>query len=84
MHLHANTIRYRLRRGQELAALDLDDWDERLLAEVQLRMARAEAVRRADVRSTAACLDRGNESIQYHMARLHHFGARRPCSGGHA
>jgi hypothetical protein len=78
MHLHANTIRYRLRRGQELAALDLDDWDERLLAEVQLRMWHELRLFAEPMRSTAACLDRRNESIQYHMARLHHFGARRP------
>jgi PucR C-terminal helix-turn-helix domain len=38
MHLHVNTVRYRLRRAQEAAGLDLSDWDERLLAEVQLRM----------------------------------------------
>lgn len=38
LHLHVNTVRYRLRRAQEITGLDLSDWDQRLLAEVQLRM----------------------------------------------
>ena len=38
LHLHVNTVRYRLRRAQEIAEVDLSDWDQRLLAEVQLRM----------------------------------------------
>jgi hypothetical protein len=37
MHLHHNTVRYRLRRAQELTEVDLTDWDERLLAELHLR-----------------------------------------------
>lgn len=35
--VHANTLRYRLRRAAELFALDLDDPDERLAIWVQLR-----------------------------------------------
>ena len=38
MHLHDNTVRYRLRRALDVAGLDLSDWDERLLAELQLRL----------------------------------------------
>lgn len=38
MHLHVNTVRYRLRRVQEMTGIDLDDWDQRLLAELQLRL----------------------------------------------
>lgn len=40
-HLHVNSVRYRLRRAQEISGLELDDWDQRLLAEVQLRMWKA-------------------------------------------
>jgi hypothetical protein len=36
--LHYNTVRYRLRRAQEVAGLDLDDPDQRLLAELQVRL----------------------------------------------
>lgn len=36
--LHPNTLRYRLRRMQELAGLDLKDPIERLVAELHLRM----------------------------------------------
>ncbi|MDP9183507.1 MAG: helix-turn-helix domain-containing protein [Actinomycetota bacterium] len=36
--LHYNTVRYRLRKAQEVAGLDLDDPDERLLAELQVRL----------------------------------------------
>ncbi|MBI4729984.1 MAG: helix-turn-helix domain-containing protein [Acidobacteria bacterium] len=35
--IHANTLRYRLRRMVELSGLDLDDADERLIADLQLR-----------------------------------------------
>jgi DNA-binding PucR family transcriptional regulator len=37
LHVHRNTFRYRLRRIEELAGIDLDDPDERLVAELQLR-----------------------------------------------
>jgi hypothetical protein len=36
--LHANTMRYRIRRVVEVSGLDLADPDERLVAELQLRM----------------------------------------------
>ena len=38
--IHANTFRYRLRRLIELFELDLDDPDERLVLELQLRLLR--------------------------------------------
>ena len=44
MHLHANTVRYRLRRAQELTGLDLADGNQRLLAELQLRLWRGAEV----------------------------------------
>jgi DNA-binding PucR family transcriptional regulator len=37
--VHPNTLRYRVRRAVELSGLDLDDPDERLVTELQLRMA---------------------------------------------
>lgn len=36
--IHANTLRYRLRRIGEIAGLDLSDPDERLIAAVELRL----------------------------------------------
>jgi hypothetical protein len=36
--VHANTLRYRVGRAVELSGLDLDDPDERLVTELQLRM----------------------------------------------
>jgi DNA-binding PucR family transcriptional regulator len=36
-YVHPNTFRYRLRRITEVWGLDLDDPDERLVAELQLR-----------------------------------------------
>lgn len=36
--LHYNTVRYRLRKAQEVAGMNLDDPDERLLAELQVRL----------------------------------------------
>jgi hypothetical protein len=36
--LHVNTVRYRLRRVEEIAGISLDDPDERLLAELQVRL----------------------------------------------
>jgi hypothetical protein len=36
--VHANTLRYRVRRAVEVSGLDLDDPDERLVTELQLRM----------------------------------------------
>jgi hypothetical protein len=38
LHVHPNTLRYRLRRIKELG-IDIDDPDERLLAMIQLRLA---------------------------------------------
>jgi DNA-binding PucR family transcriptional regulator len=40
VHVHVTTVRYRIRRATELAALDLDDPDVRLAAHLQLRAAR--------------------------------------------
>jgi hypothetical protein len=37
LRVHTNTVRYRLRRIRELAGLDLDDPDQRLLVWLQLR-----------------------------------------------
>jgi DNA-binding PucR family transcriptional regulator len=36
--VHANTLRYRVRKLVELSGLDLDDADERFVAELQLRL----------------------------------------------
>jgi DNA-binding PucR family transcriptional regulator len=36
--LHPNTLRYRVRRLIELSGLDLEDPDERLVTELQLRL----------------------------------------------
>lgn len=38
VHVHANTFRYRMRRLVELSGLDLNDPDERLVTELQLRL----------------------------------------------
>lgn len=38
LDLHVNTVRYRLRRAEEVAGLDLGNPDERLLAELQVRL----------------------------------------------
>ncbi|MDP9101417.1 MAG: helix-turn-helix domain-containing protein [Actinomycetota bacterium] len=38
MGLHYNTVRYRLRRASEVADINLDDPDERLLTELQVRL----------------------------------------------
>ena len=43
VNVHPNTFRYRLRRITEVFGLDLDDPDERLVAELQLRFLRQEA-----------------------------------------
>ena len=40
-HMHVNTVRYRLRRAMEISGIDVSDWDQRLVAEVQLRMWKA-------------------------------------------
>lgn len=40
MGLHHNTVRYRLRRAEAVARLDLTDPDQRLLAELQVRLLR--------------------------------------------
>ena len=39
LDIHPNTLRYRVRRAVELSGLDLADPDERILVELQLRMA---------------------------------------------
>jgi DNA-binding PucR family transcriptional regulator len=36
--VHPNTLRHRLRRIVEISDLDLDDADERLVTELQLRI----------------------------------------------
>lgn len=41
--IHANTFRYRLRRVIELFELDLDDHDERLVLDLQLRLLEADS-----------------------------------------
>lgn len=38
LHLHANTVRYRMRRIEEVSGLRLTDPDDRLLAELQVRL----------------------------------------------
>lgn len=38
LHVHPNTLRYRLRRAEELTGLDLSRPDQRLLAMLQLRL----------------------------------------------
>jgi DNA-binding PucR family transcriptional regulator len=38
LHVHPNTLRYRVRRACELSGLDLDDPDQRLFAQLQLRL----------------------------------------------
>jgi DNA-binding PucR family transcriptional regulator len=38
LSIHPNTLRYRLERLIALSGLDLDDSDERLVTELQLRM----------------------------------------------
>lgn len=38
IHVHPNTFRYRLRRLLEVSGIDLDDPDERLVVELQLRL----------------------------------------------
>jgi DNA-binding PucR family transcriptional regulator len=39
LHVHPNTLRYRVRRAAELAGIDLDDPLQRLFAQLQLRLA---------------------------------------------
>ncbi|MBM7242030.1 helix-turn-helix domain-containing protein [Rhodococcus fascians] len=38
LHIHPNTVRYRIRRVEQILELDLSDPDARLLVEIQLRM----------------------------------------------
>ena len=38
LHVHPNTLRYRIRRAEELTGLDLSRPDQRLLAMLQLRL----------------------------------------------
>lgn len=40
LHVHPNTLRYRLRRVREIAPIDLDDADERLVVWLELRLSR--------------------------------------------
>jgi DNA-binding PucR family transcriptional regulator len=40
VHVHVNTFRYRLRRIAAVSGIDLDDPDERLALELQLRLSR--------------------------------------------
>jgi DNA-binding PucR family transcriptional regulator len=40
LHIHPNTLRYRLRRAEELLGISLDDPDGRLLLQVQLLVQR--------------------------------------------
>ncbi|MEU8824562.1 helix-turn-helix domain-containing protein [Streptomyces sp. NPDC048636] len=43
LHVHPNTLRYRIRRAEELTGLDLTRADQRLLAMLQLRLPPTEA-----------------------------------------
>jgi DNA-binding PucR family transcriptional regulator len=36
LHIHPNTVRYRVRRAEEILGMSLDDPDSRLLLEIQL------------------------------------------------
>ena len=36
--LHVNTVRYRINKAQEIGRFNLDDPDDRLLAELQVRL----------------------------------------------
>jgi DNA-binding PucR family transcriptional regulator len=36
--LHVNTVRYRINKAQEIGRFSLDDPDDRLLAELQVRL----------------------------------------------
>jgi DNA-binding PucR family transcriptional regulator len=38
LRVHPNTVRYRIRRVEELAALDLSDYRDRLMAQVALEI----------------------------------------------
>lgn len=38
LHVHPNTLRYRIRRAEDLTGLDLSRPDQRLLAMLQLRL----------------------------------------------
>jgi DNA-binding PucR family transcriptional regulator len=38
LHVHANTLRYRLRRIRDIAPIDLEDPDQRLAAWLELRL----------------------------------------------
>jgi DNA-binding PucR family transcriptional regulator len=40
VHVHPNTLRYRLRRLAEVAGIDLDNADDRFSAMLQLRLSR--------------------------------------------
>jgi DNA-binding PucR family transcriptional regulator len=47
LHVHPNTVRYRLRKAVEVSGIDLDDPDARLMAAVLLR---AQALSRSPTR----------------------------------
>jgi DNA-binding PucR family transcriptional regulator len=36
LHIHPNTLRYRVRRAEEILGMSLDDPDSRLLLQIQL------------------------------------------------
>jgi DNA-binding PucR family transcriptional regulator len=38
LHVHPNTLRYRVRRAAEVTGIDLDDPLQRLFAQLQLRL----------------------------------------------
>nr|WP_258174624.1 helix-turn-helix domain-containing protein [Actinopolyspora mortivallis] len=46
LHVHPNTLRYRVRRAVEISGVDLDDPAERLSVHLQLLLARRESTRR--------------------------------------
>ena len=48
LHVHPNTLRYRVRRAKEVAGLDLADPSERLNAQLQLLLARRSAPTRRE------------------------------------
>lgn len=46
LHIHPNTLRYRIRRAQEVLGMDLDEPDNRLLLQLQLLISRYPARQR--------------------------------------
>ncbi len=74
--LHVNTVRYRVNKACEIAGIDLDDPDERLLAELQVRLLFDER----------ECLPRTSQSVRNRDAgiqkRLQHPVRRYQDSAG--